>query len=274
VKGGHDYRVLSGGWLTMNDFPPLGVVSFAFGAILLLISLLGGGFEVKEIRFSHFGRSSRISLGVFGGFFIVLGFWVTTMTGQSTLDVVDHGTSQVAPSPGSGVTEPVSDVSSAPTEAVSSSPDISQEAYPNEKERSLLSRLPAELRDNCERGSWGHEGEAPVAVLHCFPVEGADVAWYAVFVSKAAADALYDDQLLQAGLSREAGPCGERSPTGENATRMEDGSFTGRHMCFVRDGVAWMHWVRYERYFSSARRYDGDRQKLFEWWKSAGPRDD
>lgn len=35
----------------MTEFVGLGFVSFAFGGLLLLVALVGGGLEVKELRF-------------------------------------------------------------------------------------------------------------------------------------------------------------------------------------------------------------------------------
>ena len=50
-------------------------MSFIFGAILLAVAILGGGFEVKEIKVSNVSVGVRIIAGIVGLFFIVLGFW-------------------------------------------------------------------------------------------------------------------------------------------------------------------------------------------------------
>ena len=50
-------------------------MSFIFGAILLAVAILGGGFEVKEIKISNVSVGVRIIAGIVGLFFIVLGFW-------------------------------------------------------------------------------------------------------------------------------------------------------------------------------------------------------
>jgi len=50
-------------------------MSFIFGAILLAVAILGGGFEVKEIKVSNVTVGVRIIAGIVGLFFIVLGFW-------------------------------------------------------------------------------------------------------------------------------------------------------------------------------------------------------
>ena len=62
-------------------------MSFIFGAILLAVAILGGGFEVKEIKVSNVSVGVRIIAGIVGLFFIVLGFWqqpsVLTQSGSA-----------------------------------------------------------------------------------------------------------------------------------------------------------------------------------------------
>jgi hypothetical protein len=50
-------------------------MSFIFGAILLAVGILGGGFEIKEIKVSNVSIGVRIVAGMVGLFFIGLGFW-------------------------------------------------------------------------------------------------------------------------------------------------------------------------------------------------------
>jgi len=53
----------------------LQTMSFIFGALLLAVGILGGGFEVKEIKVSNVTTSARIAAAIAGIVFIVLGFW-------------------------------------------------------------------------------------------------------------------------------------------------------------------------------------------------------
>src|SRR5262245_16199617 len=53
----------------------LQTMSFIFGAILLAVGILGGGFEVKEIKVSNVTTSVRILAGIVGRVFVGLGFW-------------------------------------------------------------------------------------------------------------------------------------------------------------------------------------------------------
>jgi hypothetical protein len=53
----------------------LQAMSFIFGAILLAVAILGGGFEVKEIKVSNVTTGARIIAGIAGLIFVGLGFW-------------------------------------------------------------------------------------------------------------------------------------------------------------------------------------------------------
>jgi len=49
-------------------------MSFIFGAILVAIGILGGGFEVKELKVPHVTLGVRIIAGIAGLIFVGLGF--------------------------------------------------------------------------------------------------------------------------------------------------------------------------------------------------------
>jgi len=53
----------------------LQTMSFIFGALLLAVGILGGGFEVKEIKVSTVSTTVRILAGLVGLGFIGLGYW-------------------------------------------------------------------------------------------------------------------------------------------------------------------------------------------------------
>ena len=48
-------------------------LAFIFGALLLLIGILGGGFEVKELKLPKVGWSIRLISSILGAFFIAIG---------------------------------------------------------------------------------------------------------------------------------------------------------------------------------------------------------
>jgi hypothetical protein len=49
------------------------LITFAFGAMLLLIGILGGGFEIKELKIPQVGRVPRFLAASVGALFIILG---------------------------------------------------------------------------------------------------------------------------------------------------------------------------------------------------------
>ena len=49
-------------------------MSFIFGAILLAVAILGGGFEIKEIKVSNVTVSVRIIAGIVALLLLVLAF--------------------------------------------------------------------------------------------------------------------------------------------------------------------------------------------------------
>lgn len=67
----------------------LQTMSFIFGAFLLAVGILGGGFEVKEVKVSNVTTTGRILAAFCGAAFIVLGivlgFW---QPGPTTPDAV------------------------------------------------------------------------------------------------------------------------------------------------------------------------------------------
>lgn len=50
------------------------IAAFAFGCLLLMVGILGGGFEVKELKVPKVGRASRLTSCAFSMLFVFLGF--------------------------------------------------------------------------------------------------------------------------------------------------------------------------------------------------------
>jgi len=57
---------------------------FAFGSLLMLVAVLGGGFEVKELKVPKVGRSSRIAACACGLLFIFLGIYLDRPAAAAT----------------------------------------------------------------------------------------------------------------------------------------------------------------------------------------------
>jgi hypothetical protein len=64
----------------------LQTMSFIFGALMLAVGILGGGFEVKEIKISKVTTGVRIFAALIGIVFVGLGFWQPgALTGPASL---------------------------------------------------------------------------------------------------------------------------------------------------------------------------------------------
>ena len=55
------------------------VMAFGLGGLLLLVAILGGGFELKEIRIPSVGWKSRLAAAITGIFFTFLGIGVSSV---------------------------------------------------------------------------------------------------------------------------------------------------------------------------------------------------
>jgi len=59
------------------------IVAFGFGGILLFVGVLGGGFEIKELKIPKVGAGVRVLSAVVGLLFVCLGFSEPTTSPQS-----------------------------------------------------------------------------------------------------------------------------------------------------------------------------------------------
>ena len=55
------------------------VLSYVFGIVLLFIAIVGGGFEVRELKVPRVGRVARAVSGVTGVLFLLVGFAVSSV---------------------------------------------------------------------------------------------------------------------------------------------------------------------------------------------------
>lgn len=63
------------------------VLVFGFGGILILVAILGGGFEIKEFKVPKVGWAPRIVAGIVGLFFILWGVGIGASGTQETQEV-------------------------------------------------------------------------------------------------------------------------------------------------------------------------------------------
>ncbi len=54
------------------------IAVFGFGAILLLVAIIGGGFEVREFKIPKVGWAARLIAGFAGAVFVLIGFGLSS----------------------------------------------------------------------------------------------------------------------------------------------------------------------------------------------------
>jgi hypothetical protein len=55
------------------------VLAFAFGIVMLFIAIVGGGFELRELKVPKVGRIARMVSGITGVIFLLVGIGATTL---------------------------------------------------------------------------------------------------------------------------------------------------------------------------------------------------
>lgn len=244
----------------MSDFIRLGVVSFVFGALLLLVALVGGALEVKEVRFGQITQRSRAVLGIVGLIFIGLGVWVTLE------DRSDQPQAQPIPKePGPSVTT-TSLAGNSPSSTLETSTTL---AFPAVAERELLSLIPSEIRDECDRDEDPYEGTT--ASVSCSPKSGVRSAYYMTFKSVETMKKFYFDFIDARNIKQDTGDCA--------SNRAEERQYTiakvaaGRYACYQEGGGIWIVWTYNKlRVLALGRRTDLNAKKLKDWWiNDAGP---
>jgi hypothetical protein len=75
------------------------IASFVFGGILLFVGVLGGGFEVKELKVPKVGTGVRLLAALLGLVFITVGFGSHSDNPPRTIDNGDHSVVHAGPQP-------------------------------------------------------------------------------------------------------------------------------------------------------------------------------
>jgi hypothetical protein len=122
------------------------IIVFVFGCLLLLIAILGGGFEVKELKIGKVGQFARAGCSLLGLLFVALGIWLHS----SSIPGPEKG-----PLPNNTVSPtPIQNTSGGVTISSSSTP-------PNPKKtqkKSTASSAPIPVRGDIIIGTWQQYG--------------------------------------------------------------------------------------------------------------------
>jgi hypothetical protein len=118
----------------------LQLAAFAFGCFLLMITILGGGFEIKEIKVPKVGGASRLAACLCGFLFIGGGIKPALVT--SMLDRGITVEAEAAPAPVTPATQAAVSVS-APAAPVPAKLSSSQDAAPRPARKASVERTSA-----------------------------------------------------------------------------------------------------------------------------------
>ena len=129
----------------------IGVAVFIFGAILLFIALVGGGFEAKELKVPQVNQVVRIIATGTGALFIVTGIALEIRSPDGRLE-------------------------NPPTTPTTTPP----RAFPTAQESELHIHVPKDFRATCTRATVSPVAQADSVVV-CTPSTGANSVWYYVF---------------------------------------------------------------------------------------------
>jgi hypothetical protein len=243
----------------MSDFIRVGTVSFAFGALLLLLALVGGGLSIKEVTLSQLNQATRVILAAVGAAFIAIGLWVT-FKGQPTSTAPD-GTINEGPKPSAVTTS-----TTIPNAAAATT--TTPEPFPSVAERELLEHVSEDLRERCQRDNEPHPNTR--ASVTCNPTSGASTAWFMVYTKVDDMKKEYYGQIDRANVKQDSGVC-EKDQV-EETTYEVDKVTVGRYACYREGGRVRMVWFHEKlRILGMASRDDGNAPRLKSWWSHAGP---
>jgi len=218
----------------------ISVVVFIFGALLLLLALLGGGFEVERLRFPPIGRATRSISGVTGLVFVALS--------------IALGTGELFPSaqpPTPRTTSP------RPTSVATAT-----EAFPTQRESDLLLHVPKNFRATCTRDD---DLRGAAAGLSCSPPTGATTIWYDVYDTTDRMYQEYFEEVANQNISRSQGDC-KKDQVAEEQYNIS-GVTAGHLACYTSGQQSYMIWT-YDKLaiLITAFRNDLGDQTLYNWW--------
>jgi hypothetical protein len=223
----------------------IAVVVFVFGAVLLLIALIGGGFILKELSIPQVTRNARVACGITGALFIGFGLWT-------------------------GSERPNPPVPATTTTIAASTTTV--EAFPTERERDLLTHVSKSWRAGCHRYQRTQPLAGEQASIQCTPSSGATTVWYMTFDN---ADHLYQWYYRvtdSKNIARASGDCAKVQVAEGTWHYDSNPTVDVGHLACWRDGQqSRMVWTHTELHIGAeAYRNDLDDAGLYNWWRTDG----
>jgi hypothetical protein len=224
----------------------IAVVVFIFGALLLLIALIGGGFILKELSVPQVGRNARVACGITGVLFIGISLW-------------------------SGSQQPKGRTTDAGP-ATSSTTTTTPEPFPTERERDLLTHVAKTWRAGCHRYEHTQRLLGERAFIGCTPTNGATEAWYVAFDSAEHLSQWYYQVTDSKHISRASGDCAKDQVAEGTYHYDRSPGVEAGHLACWRDGqqsrLAWTHTELHIG--AEAYRNDLNDRDLYDWWGADG----
>jgi hypothetical protein len=227
----------------------IGVAVFIFGAILLLIALLGGGFEVKELKVPQVNQVARMIATGTGIIFIVTGIILGMRPPQGPPPTIP-GTPPTAASP---------------TTAATTRPLM----FPTAQEQALLRHVPKNFRETCRRATGPPQAYAKVV---CTPSTDAKSVGYYRFITADKMYRWYFDFIDTKSIDRGKGNCYEDTVAEHTYPLVL--TTLGRLACYRDGGKSFILWTHEKLLIGSlAYREDLRGDVLYQWQLTAGPLD-
>ena len=225
----------------------IGVAVFIFGAILLFIALVGGGFEAKELKVPQVNQVVRIIATGTGALFIVTGIALEMRSPDGRVE---------NPPATPGTTLPTT---------------TPPRAFPTAQESELLIHVPKDFRATCTRATVSPVAQADTVVV-CTPSTGANSVWYYVFTTTDKMYGWYFGLNNEKSIARGTGNC--KSDQVAEGTYTKDGNTVGHLACYREGGKSYTLWT-YDKLAigGAAYRNDLNDATLYQWWTNAGPLD-
>jgi hypothetical protein len=225
----------------------IGVAVFIFGAILLLIALLGGGFEVRELKVPQVNQVVRMIATATGAIFIVTGI----ILGMRPLDgpADNPTTTPITPAPTTTAPPP---------------------AFPIAKEADLLLHVPKDFRTTCRRAT--SPPPQADAVVACTPSTSVNSVWYYVFSTTDKMYGWYFGLVDEKSIAHGSGDCKKDQVAESTYTREKN--TVGHLVCYREGGKSYILWT-YDKLAIAGAAYRNDLNDatLYQWWTTAGPLD-
>lgn len=252
------------------------IILFVFGGLMVLISLLGSGFSVREISFPRISPVIRSTAALLGAGLVVTSI-VLLANKDSGKPVADPppGTAPPKSVPASLPAPPSSQPPAQPSSAAPPPPESSAPVpgapRASGATASLLAHVPDTIRPSCSDGDASKFPASVVAVVACTPAGGFPVI-YAQFVDDISTQGGF--QRLVSDVTFTQSSCGPTVPLSGRQKYNNGGKVVGELACHQDpdDGDAYLTWSSEDvKIIAQAHAPLASYGPLLAWWKNAGP---